>query len=324
MTATPSRDFLLHGKVQDQHPAPLVGFQDPLTFATCGSGSAVTSPHWKGGMLIPVPTPASPALRVGMSCRGALCQNHDSGGDLGTLSQMLDLARAWPLSSRPGKKTGQAGPAHGGSKDQRLQQPSCWAGDTCPALSHFLTPPWDGRAWGPPTTVTHADLEDNPSTDSMPAPAPCSPSAVVFSAKPNQAINDLLPELPTSICSTPNISLQLSSNQLQTQQCHIQLPSSSCLPGASLAPQGELPQCWQPQKQPEEEACHHLPSAFKHPQPTNGHGDCSRNLPCSHPKAPLRRRKESRQSHLPSPGCADMDEGQKDRLWGYPNIPHSP
>lgn len=60
-----------------------------------------------------------------MSCRGALCQNHDSGGNLATLLQMLDLARPWPLSSQPGKETGQAVPAQGGFKDQWLQGASC-------------------------------------------------------------------------------------------------------------------------------------------------------------------------------------------------------
>lgn len=47
-------------------------------------------------MLILLPTPASPALRAGLSCRGAPRQNHDSGGDLASLLQMLDLARARP------------------------------------------------------------------------------------------------------------------------------------------------------------------------------------------------------------------------------------
>lgn len=133
-TGTPSKGFLLHGKMQDQYPAPFLGLQDPLTFATCGSGSDVTSPHWKGGMLIPLPTLDSPALRVGMcgktgmSCRGALCQNHDSGGDLATLSQMLDLARPWPLSSWPGKD--RAGRASPGWVQGPVVTGSCWAGDT--------------------------------------------------------------------------------------------------------------------------------------------------------------------------------------------------
>lgn len=62
MAVTPSRGFPLHGKVEDKHPAPFVGLQDLLTFVTSGSGSDVTTLHWKGGMLIPVPSPASPAL----------------------------------------------------------------------------------------------------------------------------------------------------------------------------------------------------------------------------------------------------------------------
>lgn len=61
MSAIPSRGFLLHGKVQDQYLSPFLGLQDPLTFATCSSGSDVTSPHWKGGTLISIPTLASPA-----------------------------------------------------------------------------------------------------------------------------------------------------------------------------------------------------------------------------------------------------------------------
>lgn len=120
---------------------------------------------------------------------------------------------------------------------------SCWVRDVFLALLHCLTLPQDGRAWCPPTTVTHPG--DNPSTGSVPAPAPCSPSALVFSAKPNQAIDVPQPDLPTCLCSTPKISLRQSSNQLQTQQRCIQPQVSSCLPGASLAPRGEPPQCWQ-------------------------------------------------------------------------------
>lgn len=55
-------------------------------------------------MLILLPTLAIPALRAGLSCRGAPCQNHDSGGDLASLPQMLDLARPNHPPSSPNEK----------------------------------------------------------------------------------------------------------------------------------------------------------------------------------------------------------------------------
>lgn len=109
------------GQMADSNPTPMercrtgvqlnLGLWDPPAFVTWGFRLCHDlHPRWSG-MLMPLPTLASPALHTGLSCRGALRQNHDSGGNLASLPQMLDLARPWhsPFHSQHKAGAGRTG-----------------------------------------------------------------------------------------------------------------------------------------------------------------------------------------------------------------------